>query len=77
MFLISEGYQHNSDSINYIKIINIKHVQLKLLIFKNNLILIGILEVLFIVEVITSTAGESINNIINCSQLINDIEIEF
>ena len=76
-FLTSENYQHNNSYINCVKIINIEHVQLKLLIFKNDLILMGILGILFIAEAIISTASEGISNIIDCSQLINDIEIEF
>ena len=76
VFLTLKGYWHNSNHLNCIKLINIEHIQLKPLIFKNDLILIGILEVLFIAEVIASIINESISNTVNHSQLINDIEIE-
>ena len=76
MLLILKDYQYNNNYINYIKLINIKHVQLKLLIFKNNLILMGISEILFIVKIITSTVCESISNTVDCFQSINNIEIE-
>ena len=36
----------------------------------------NISEVLFIAEIIASTADESINDTVDCSQSINDIEIE-
>ena len=77
VFLILKNYQHNNGHINHIKIINIKHVQLKLLIFKNNLILMSISEVLFIIKTITSIINEGINNTVDCFQLIDDIEIKF
>ena len=75
-FLISENYQHNSSHINCVKIINIEHVQLKLLTFKNDLILMGISKVFFITETVISTADENISNIVDHFWLINDIEIE-
>ena len=34
-------------------------------------------RVLFITEAVASIMGESISNTVDCSQLINDIEIEF
>ena len=66
VFLTSEGYQCNSNHINHIKIIDIEHVQLKPLTFKNDLILMGILGVLFIAEAIASITDKSISNIVNC-----------
>ena len=76
-FLILKNYWCNSNCINCIRFINIEYVQLKLLTFKNSLILISILRVLFIAEIITSTADENISNTVNYFWLINDIEIEF
>ena len=75
-FLISESYQCNNNHINCARFIDIKHVQLKLLIFKNDLILIGISEVPFIAEAVASTMSEDISNTVDCFWLINDIEIE-
>ena len=77
MLLILKNYWCNSNYINYIKFIDIEHVQLKLLTFKNNLILMGILKIPFIVRAIASMVSKDINDTVNCFQLINDIKIEF
>ena len=76
MLLISKDYQHNNNHINCIKFINIEHIQLKLLIFQNDLILMSISEVLFIAEAIISTTYKSINNTVDHFQSINDIKIK-
>ena len=76
VFLISENYWCNSNHINHIRVIDIEHVQLKPLISKNGLVLIGIPEVLFIAEEITSTVSEGISDTVDCFWLIDDIEIE-
>ena len=76
VLLTLKDYWCNSNCINCIRFINIEYVQLKLLTFKNDLILMGISKVLFIVKAITSTAGEGISDTVDCSQLIDDIEIE-
>ena len=75
-FLILKSYQYNSNCFNCIRLINIEHVQLKPLIFKNDLILVGILGILFIVRAITSTVSEDISDTVDCSWLIDDIEIK-
>ena len=77
VFLISENYQCNSNHINCVRIIDIEYVQLKVLIFKNNLILMSISEILFIIKVVISITDKNINDTVNHFQLINDIEIEF
>ena len=64
-FLILKGYQHNSNHINHIRVISIKHVQLKLLTSKNGLVLVSILGVLFIMGAVISTAGESISDTVD------------
>ena len=71
-----KGYQCNSSHINHIRIINIEHVQLKLLTSKDGLVLVDISGVLFVAGAVTSTAGEGISDTVDCSQLIDDIEIE-
>ena len=76
IFLTSEDYWHNSNCINYAKFINIKHVQLKLLIFKNDLILVDILKISFIAKAIASIMNENISDTVNYFWLINDIKIE-
>ena len=76
MLLTLKGYWHNSNYINCAKLIDIEYVQLKPLTFKNDLILVSILEVPFIVEVIISIADENISDIVNCFWSIDDIEIE-
>ena len=75
-FLILKDYWHNSNHLNCIRLIDIEHVQLKPLTFKDDLILVGISEVPFIAEAITSTANESISDTVNHFWLIDDIEIE-
>ena len=76
ILLTLKGYQCNSNCINYIRFINIEHVQLKLLIFKNDLILMGISEIPFIIELIASMINKSISDTVDHFWLINDIEIE-
>ena len=77
VFLILKSYWCNNSHINHIRVINIEHVQLKLLTFKNDLVLMSISEVFFIVEVIASIMCEGISDIVDCSWLIDNIEIEF
>ena len=61
MFLISKSYQYIKNYINYVKIINIKFIQLKLLIFKKDLILMNIVKVFFIVKKVVSITNENIS----------------
>ena len=65
VFLTSESYQHNNSYVNHIKIIDIEHVQLKPLTFKNDLILMSILGVLFVAETVISTTDESISDTVD------------
>ena len=53
VFLALEGYQCNSSHINCIRVIDIEHVQLKPLTFKDGLVLVGTLGVLFIAGAVT------------------------
>ena len=76
VLLILKSYWCNDNCFNCVRLIDIEHVQLKLLTSKNDLILVGILGVLFIARTIASTVNEGINDTVDCSWSIDDIEIK-